>query len=941
VPQSEPKDKADHLCLTWMQALRYCAWPIIALAVLAAVAAVYYTWAHLKIDTSRNALVASSKHLIKLSHNMDRAFGGRDGLVVVVENGHPRQTIEFAEALAAALRHYPDRFPDLFYRLNPETFKSWALLYPDRQDLLKIKSNLVDQRRLLARLAAEPRLATFYQGVNEQIAKAMIGRLFTGFLDEKPEAEALPDVTLLNATLKHLLLSLEGGKPYVSPFNAFFPKELDDLSQEGYFFTENDKFLLFLVTPQPDGYTTRIQDVALLRQIVHRVEAQFPGTQAGVTGPDALESDEMASSMNDISLATWLSLLGQMGLLIIFLRKIRRTLVETFTLIIGLCWTFGLVTLVVGHLNLLSMIFAPLMLGLTIDYGIHWFCRLEEEQSRSGPCTYATLACTYRRTAPGIIYAGLAAALSFLPLMFMGFKGLAELGLILSMGIMVMLLATLVLVPALVRVTERCVLSDMVGECPPRPQPFLHLYWTQPRLIVALGLVIVVAGVVALFYVPFDLNPLHLQNQQVESVVWEYKLIKDSKYSTSYGAVATSSLAELQERIDALKKLATVSHVESILSFLPTEVSSKRPILEEIRRVLNPLKFPKDPLSPSSPAELAAILSRINFKIGEAARTFQEEKAATGAQIEETNSLINRIIPLLDPRENLQAGPRLADFERHFFADLRDKFSLVRGFVNAALDGPPPSLADLPLEVRQRFISPEGSFLIRVFPSQDIWNFGPLKHFVKGLRSVDPNAVGDPVLLYVFTQGFRNACLKAAGLALLVIAAMLLVLFRSWKMTLLAFLPLIVGTGLTLNLMWLLGISFNQANVLFVPLILGEGIEFGIIILMRWRLEESARAITLPASTAKGVALAALTTTVGFGSLMVSGHQGVFSLGLLATVGSLSVMLASLSFLPAFIRVMERDYEPREPSFRPNLGLVRWFNHMVRKKTDEKTVVDL
>ena len=239
--------------------------------------------------------------------------------------------------------------------------------------------------------------------------------------------------------------------------------------------------------------------------------------------------------------------------------------------------------------------------------------------------------------------------------------------------------------------------------------------------------------------------------------------------------------------------------------------------------------------------------------------------------------------------------------------------------------------------MRQRFISPQGTFLIRVFPSQDIWNFGPLKLFVKGLWSVDPNAVGDPVLLYVFTQGFRNACLKAAGLAMLAIAAMLLVLFRSWKMTLLAFLPLIVGTGITLNLMWLLGISFNQANVLFVPLILGEGIEFGIIILVRWRLEESARAITLPASTAKGVALAALTTTVGFGSLMVSGHQGVFSLGLLATVGSLSVLLASLSFLPAFIRVMDRDYEPREPSFHPHLGLGRWLNHMVRKKTDEKT----
>ncbi len=931
---SSRKDNQKQSCLTWVRALRYFSWPIIAISVLAAVASVFYTYAHLKIDTSRTALVASSKHLVKLSQNMDRDFGGRDGLVVVVENGHPSQTIKFAEALAAELRHYPDRFPELFYRLNPETFKPWALLYLDENDLAKIKTNLVEQRPLLTRLAAEPRLATFYQAVNDQIANAMIGQLFTGFLEDRKDTEALPDVTLLNANLKQLLLSLEGDKPYVSPFGAILPKELSDLSQEGYFFTENDKFLLFLVTPQPDGYATRNRDVALLREVVGRVEARFPGIKAGVTGPDALESDEMSSSMSDISLATWLSLLGQMALLILFLRSLRRPLVEISALIIGLCWTFGLITLVVGRLNLLSMIFAPLMLGLTIDYGIHWFCRLEEEQAGGGPCTYEILSCTYHRIAPGIIYAGLAAALSFLPLSFMGFKGLAELGLILTMGILVMLLATMVLVPAMVHVSERCGPGSEFRE--KQPQPFLHLHWTQPRLIVGIGVALVVTGAVALRFVPFDLNPLHLQNQRVESVVWEYKLIQDSKYSTSYGATATSSLQELEARCEALKQLPTVSHVESILSFLPTRVSQKRPRLEELQPVLNAIRFAKTPAAPTGPGEMAEILSRINFKIGEAARSLQDEKVATGEQIEETHALINRILPLLQEGQ-VRAASRLAKFEAGFFADLHDKWLMLKGYVRSALKNPDPGIGNLPLGVRQRFISSQGTFLIRVFPSQDIWNFGPLKLFVKGLWSVDPNAVGDPVLLYVFTQGFRNACLKAAGLALLAIAAMLLVLFRSWKVTLLAFLPLIVGTGITLNLMWLLGISFNQANVLFVPLILGEGVEFGIIILVRWRLEESARAITLPASTAKGVALAALTTTVGFGSLMVSGHQGVFSLGLLATVGSLSVLLASLSFLPAFIRVLEREYEPREPSFHPSLGLVRWFNHMVRKKTDEKT----
>jgi hopanoid biosynthesis associated RND transporter like protein HpnN len=836
------------------------------------------------------------------------------------------------------LRRYPDHFPQLFYHIDPETFKRSALLYLEPQDLDKIKNRLLEQQDLLSGLAADPSLTTFYRLVNDRIARAMIGKIFTGFLADEEKLE-LPDLSPLNASLRGLAASLEGRQPQNSLFSSFFPKELSDFEESGYFFTENDKFLLFCVTPKGDGYASRSKDLALLRQVVDQVKARYPGLQAGVTGPDALEADEMSSSMKDVTLATWLSLACQMGLLILFLRSLRRTLVEGLVLILGLCWTFGLVTLVVGHLNLLSLIFAPLMLGLTIDYGIHWFCRLEEEQGSSGHCSPEMLTCTLRRAAPGIVYAGLAAIVSFVPLAFVGFKGLAELGLILAMGILVMLVATLLLVPALVTITEKCPPSAVPEDCPPQPTPFLHLHWHRPGLLVGLGLVITALGGLSLHYVPFDLNPLHLQNPSAESVVWEYKLIQDSKYSTSYGALATASVEELAARSEALKRLPTVSHVESVLSFLPQQVAAKRPILSQMLPVLNAINFPHAPAEPPEPQALAAILSRINFKVAEAAQNLKQDQAATKEQVEETHRLINKIIPLL------QAGApnpdkRLDEYGRFFFSDLRDTWDLFRSYVNSGLTGSPPSLANLPASVRARFISPQGTYLIRVFPSEDIWNFGPLEQFVNSLWSVDPNAVGDPVLLYNFTLGFRNSILWAAGLALLAIGVMLVFLFRSLKMAMLALIPLLVGTGLTVNLMWVLNLPFNQANVLFVPLILGEGIEFGIIILTRWRQEESARAITLPASTAKGVALAALTTTLGFGSLMVSGHQGTFSLGLLATVGSLSVLLTSLSILPACLRLVERTY-PRQPAFQPYLIFGRWLHHLIRKKNHEKAALDL
>ena len=921
-----------------MRGFRICAWPLLAVAVVLAVASVYYTVTHLTIRTSRNDLVASNQRLIQQTEMMDRAFGGRDGMVVVVENGHPKRAIKFANDLAAELRRYPDHFPELFYHVDPERFKRSALLYLDPQDLDKIKNSLLKEQDLLSGLAADPRLTTFYRLVNDRIARAMIGEIFTGFLADEGKPR-VPDLSLLNASLRGLSASLEGQRPQDSLFSSFFPKELSDLEGTGYFFTENDKFLLFLVTPKGNGYASRSQDLALLRKTVDQVKAGYPGLEAGVTGPDALEADEMSSSMKDVTLATWLSLLGQMGLLILFLRSLRRPLFEGLVLILGLCWTFGLVTLVVGHLNLLSLIFAPLMLGLTIDYGIHWFCRLEEEEGPSRHCSPGVMACTFRRSAPGIVYAGVAAIVSFVPLAFVGFKGLAELGIILAMGILVMLVATLTLLPALVTLTEKCPPSEGPEDCPPHPTPFLHLHWHRPGLLVGAGVLITALGGLSLHYVPFDLNPLHLQNPTAESVVWEYKLIQDSKYSTSYGALATASLEELVARSEALKRLPTVSHVESILSFLPQQVEAKRLLIKEMQPVLDAINFPRAPAGAPEPQELAAILSRINFKVAEAAKKLDKDQADTRKQVEETHRLINKIIPRLQSGAPEVAG-RLEGYGRYFFSDLRDTWDQFQGYVNSGLTGPPPTLADLPASVRARFISPQGTYLLRVFPSEDTWNFGPLKQFVKSLWSIDPNAVGDPVLLYSFTLGFRNSILWAAGLALLAITVMLVLLFRSLKMALLALIPLVVGTGLTVNLMWLLNLPFNQANVLFVPLILGEGIEFGIIILTRWRLEESARAIGLPASTAKGVALAALTTTLGFGSLMVSGHQGTFSLGLLATVGSLSVLLTSLSILPAFLRLVERNYR-REPVFRPYLSLGRWLHHVIRKKNHEKAALDM
>ncbi|RLA90548.1 MAG: rRNA methyltransferase [Deltaproteobacteria bacterium] len=893
--------RSDRLIQMWIRLLNRLAWPIVIIAVLLAGLSIYYTVQNLTFQTTRSGLIGGNQHLINLKEQLEQEFGERDGLVAVISNHDPKQSIAFAQALDQELRQYPEEFSERFYHLNPEHFKSWALLYMKPEQIGELKDKLLESRRVLTALAAEPSLTQFFTAINEEITRDMLGQLFTEFLQE--EKAKLPDLSLFNATLREFYHSLEDGSPYQSPLRAVFPKEFGDWQEEGYFFTKGDKYLLFLITTNARDYTESTKILNHLRQIVEQVKTRFPDIQVGVTGPEALESDEMTDSLQDITLATWLSLLGQFSLLILFFRSLKRPLMEVVVLLVGLSWTFGLTTLVIGHLNILSMVFAPLMMGITIDYGIHWFCHLEEEENGSRRCTLRALWGTQKYGTPGIIYAALATTVSFIPLIFTGFQGLAELGLILFMGIPAMLTVTLLVQPALVFLIEKCRPEERGEVIEAHPHPFMSLKWQRPGLILGLGLAFAALGGVSLWFVPFDLNPLNLQNQATESVVWEHKILEDSQYSSVYGVMTVCCPEEIQARTQALKQLPTVSHVESILSFLPRDPEYKQHLLQELRPVLDEVEFPASLPRSSSPAELASVLGRIHFKLSQAQNSnWQPENQDTEDQLDEANLLLSQLLTLLRHNPDKPIATRLAKFEQHFFADLKDKWQLL----NSSLNTPPPQISDLPQEVRERFIGSQGSYLIRVFPAQDVWDREPLAKFVHDLRTVDPNVVGDPVLLYVFTSAFRNACLAAAGLALLAVTGVLLLFFRNIKLALLAIVPLLVGTGWSLNLMWLLDISFNQANVLFLPLILGEGMEYGIVILSRWKIDPMARGITLPASTAKGVTLSALTTAVGFGSLMVSSHQGVFSLGLLATVGSTSVLLAALSVLPAFLRLLSR-----------------------------------
>jgi predicted RND superfamily exporter protein len=193
-----------------------------------------------------------------------------------------------------------------------------------------------------------------------------------------------------------------------------------------------------------------------------------------------------------------------------------------------------------------------------------------------------------------------------------------------------------------------------------------------------------------------------------------------------------------------------------------------------------------------------------------------------------------------------------------------------------------------------------------VYPAEDIWEFQPLARFVNDVRSVDPETLGTPIGNFEYTRGIKEAYQEAGLYAFLGIAGLTLLTFRAVRPTLLALVPLAVGSFWTLGFMRLFQVTFNVANLIVLPLIMAPAVESGIMIVYRYREERRTRqrALPLPPSTGRAVVFSTLSTIIGFGSLMISHHRGIFSIGLLLTLGVASVLLASITTLPSLLSIL-------------------------------------
>ncbi len=901
----------------------------------------------LSFKTNRADLIDASSEFHQRWLNYTDEFGDESDVVIVVEANDEITIKNVMDNVGQRLKAEPELFDRVLYRIDPGTIETKAFQYLSPKALAQANERLEMYSPILEGHWNRAGLESYSIRINDYIDR-------TAETGTEPELEsALQHAAKLCSSLKQFV---EAPNHFTSPWPEIIPPSsigVGNAFETRYQLSPSGKMGFVVVTPKnaATDFSGGAKSLARMREICAEVQEEHEGVVVGMTGIPVLEADEMQRSQQDMMKASLISFFGVGLVLLIGFRGFRHPFLALAMLAVGLAWTLGYTTIAIGHLNILSVSFAAILIGLGIDFAIHYLARYIELRHRNEPFQ-SSLALTSQSVGTGIVTAAVTTAMAFFCATFTNFLGVAELGVIAGGGIILCGIATFTVLPALIT------LADRKKEPRQLPTPFQgnmlrKMTRERPGVVTFVTLVAIVAiGTQGFRFedgnvqskVKYDSNLLNLQAKGLESVELQNRIFEESNGSLLYAVSIVDSISEVRILKEEFLELPTVSRVEEMGSYLPTFPPEETNLLIQamhtrLSRLSDlPREFPQmDPLS----------IGRAMERLFETLSNRTEPSAVAAAKT--LNAFLNRLTEMELP----QQMKILAGYQNAMLTSLHRQLQAIESISN-----PDPVTAnDFLPGIHQRFVSKSGKWLLRVYPNEQIWEEEPLTAFVKDIRSVDPEATGTPLQNYEAARQIRESYFDAAVYALVVICLILLIdaldagaLFisflsplvviafayslqqragttvpplyyiclyaalsvivafvidyRSTRNALLTLLPPLAGGFLMFGILGMTGIHLNPANLIVLPLILGIGVDDGVHVVHDGR-QSIGRYETSP-STINAVTLTSLTSMIGFGSMMVAAHQGLVSLGTVLVIGVGSCLFVSLVTLPAILTLIDR-----------------------------------
>lgn len=879
----------------------------VLLCLLAAVAGIGYTVRAITFETDTLRLLPANQRYAVRFEEYRQDFGALNETVVAIEAPTPREARAYAGRLASELRHSSERAPRISYRIDPARFRGRQLLLMPLDKLEQLRDRIFDSQDMMEHYSAQPTLVELLNGINRQIAGGFLTHFFDlGLGENRPR-----DLRFLRELLGQMSAELDGQEPGQAPWSTAFGFKEADEADAGYFFSPDDRLLFVLVESvrERGSFSENRELIATIRGAIASLRADYPNVRAGVTGTPALSTDEMHTAFKDSQVATLLAFALTLGLLLLLFRRVLKPFLMVGVLVLSLGWSLGIITATIGHLSVFSVMFISLMVGIGIDYGIYFLFRYEEEVGL-GWALRPALERTTVYAGPGILMGALTAAGTFAMLGFTEFRGVSEFGVISGIAIFMAFAAMITLFPALVVLVDSRgghLAHDAISP-PPDPDalhvPLLESALRHPRTILAAAAVLTLVCLWLAPRVTFDYNMLNLQSQQTESVVWEKRIFAAGSSGLT-GLATAGSLDELQRKQEAFERLPTVARVDSVLRVVPPDQSDKTDAIRDFAPLLSSLEIGHPPAL--DPARLREALDTLKRRLD-----FAQAEAGPGGPGEEIESARRALYGVLerlgrvDPEKIRSRLGRLQTQIRQDFVKALDR-------LKKNLHPRPLALEDVPEELNHRFVGKSQRLLMRIHPEVDAWDRKSGAEFLAELRSVDPDVTGPPVIRHEAIRLMEKAYFQGTIYAFILVATVAVAMLRRWLDAAIAMLPLVLGLIWTMGLMHVFGLQFNLANVFGLPLIVGAAAEYGLNVVLRWRESRRHGGPVMARSTVLAVTLNGLTTIAGFGSLMVAGHRGIWSLGLLLTIGTTVSLIASLVVLPVVIRLVTRA-----PALKPS-----------------------
>jgi uncharacterized protein len=845
-----------------VRAIDFCvqyAWPVIGFALVLTVASSWYAATHFSMTTDINKLISTDMPWRQREMAFERAFPQYELIVAVIEAPTPELAAKASDALTERLSPQKNLFRSIQQPQGGAFFAQNGFLFETTDQLEPQLKNLTQAQRLVQVLAGDPSLRGVIQALQFGLLGVQGGRITL-------DAMTWPMTLGADAIEK-----VNAGQPATFSWRDMVQGRASTPGERRKFL--NIQGILDYSELEPGlKATDAIRKAAADLKFATDYQASLR-----LTGPVPMADEEFATIKENAGLNATVTIAIVLFILWLALRWFRIIFAVFVCLVVGLAVTAAAGMLMVGTLNLISVYFAVLFVGLGVDFGLQFSVRYRAERHEVDNLHEALLQSGRRAGAP-LTLAALATAAGFLSFTPTDYKGVSELGLIAGVGMLIAYFTSVTLLPALLSRLKPPSEPHHLGYTALAP---VDAFLERHRMPILIGtLLVVAAGLPLLYHLRFDFNPMNLRSKTAESVATYLELKNDPESGANDVGILQPTLAQADALAAKLRALPQVGRVTTLSTFIPDQQSDKLALIADAAKTLNPALNPAAAAAPTSEAQT---VSMINSTVDALIR-LAGDGTGTGAVAAKRLAAAMTALAKADPSVRQRAE---AVFVQPLKATLDDLRNLLKA-QTITRENLPPALA-------RDWVTPDGQARIDVAPKGDPNNNEVLRTFARAVQTVAPDATEGPITILEARRTVVTAFIVAGACALVSIAIILLITLRRISDVLLTLIPLLMAGVVTLEICVLIGMPLNFANIIALPLLLGVGVAFKIYYIMAWR---EGQTNLLESVLTRAVTFSACTTATAFGSLWFSSHPGTSSMGKLLAISLMTTMAAAALFQP-------------------------------------------